>query len=129
MADLHAFWSQLGPLDLILLALCGLLVGVGWLLLRPTLSVRERETFVRLDTRLEDQARRLDGVDQRLDDVIARQVETAGDLRGEFIERFERLHHGVAENLADGRTQSTRSLVELREELRAHLADHRTRFE
>ncbi|MGQ0657339.1 MAG: DNA recombination protein RmuC [Chromatiales bacterium] len=96
MTDLQALLARLGQPDFILLALGALLVAVAWLLLRPALSAREREQLWRLDTRLADQAQRLDGLDRRLNDLV---------------------------------TQATRALIELREDLRAHLADHRTRFE
>jgi DNA recombination protein RmuC len=129
MQDLQTFIARLQTLDYILLVLCLLLLAVLWLLFRPRLSAGEREQLIRLDTRIDDQLRRLQGLDSRLDDVIAEQLRGTGELKSDVVERFERLRHNVAETLADGRTHSTRTLMDLREELRTHLGEHRTRFE
>lgn len=129
MADLQALLAQFDQSDIILLVLGLLLVALVWLLLRPTLSARDRERLLRLDTRLEDQTQRLEGIDRRVHELGTHQAESAGNLRSDMVERFEQLRQGVNTNLAEGRTQGTRSHIELREELRTHLAEHRTRFE
>ncbi|MFO1435439.1 MAG: hypothetical protein U1F34_03390, partial [Gammaproteobacteria bacterium] len=129
MQPLHAYLASLQTQDYILLVLCLLLLAVLWLLWRPRLSAAEREQLIRLDTRLEDQSRRMETLDTRFDDLITEQLRGTGELKSDVIERFERLRNNVAESLADGRTQSVRSLMDLREELRTHLSEHRTRFE
>ncbi|MCG3202759.1 MAG: hypothetical protein NFCOHLIN_02644 [Gammaproteobacteria bacterium] len=129
MQEVDRYFAALGSQDYILIVLGLILLALLWLLLRPRLSARDRDRLIRLDTRIEDQLRRMDGVEQRLDEVMTEQIRAGGDLRGDVVERLERLRHGVAETLADGRNQSTRSLMDLREELRSHLAEHRTRFE
>lgn len=129
MQEVNRYFAALGAQDYILIVLGLVLLALLWLLLRPRLSPRDRELLIRLDTRIEDQLRRMDGVEQRFDEVMSEQIRAGGELRGDVVERLERLRHGVAETLAEGRNQSTRSLMDLREELRNHLSEHRTRFE
>ena len=87
------------------IALLAILVLLIWLLIRQK-SAGQGET-TRLDVRLEEQTRRLAQLEDRLGDLKLSQQDAAAQLRERLITSF----------------------AELREELRAILSDHNTRFE
>ncbi len=118
------------PPEIILLALMlVLLLAVLWLVFRPGMARQDRELLLRLDARLDEHGRRMETLSGRLAETQDRLTAASTDLRSQLIERFEQLRHTVSENLADGRAQTVRALADLREELRGHLAEHRTQFE
>ncbi len=88
--------------DLVQLAIVVLLL---WLFIRQRSSGHNDTT--RLDIRLEEQTRRLAQLEDRLGDLKLSQQDAAAQLRERLITSF----------------------AELREELRAILANHNTRFE
>lgn len=88
---------------LILLAASGLLIAA--MAVAVILSARLRERLLRLDLRLEEQARRFDTVDRHFAEAQARQAAAGGELRGELIERFEKLRQSLIEGLSDHRTR------------------------
>ncbi|OGT34696.1 MAG: hypothetical protein A2W28_03680 [Gammaproteobacteria bacterium RBG_16_51_14] len=90
--------------DFILLVL--LLLSV-WTVLQIPKIIRDHDAFTRFETRLEDYAKRVDVLEQRIADLKQVQTEAASHLR-------ERL---------------TGAFAELREELRTLLSDHSRRFE
>jgi DNA recombination protein RmuC len=68
-------------------------------------------------------------LERRLGELQTVFVESAANLRASLVDRFEVLQKEVAAQLADGRTQGTRSMAELREQVQQGLSDHRTSFE
>lgn len=140
-------------LGALLLAVLFLLL---WRVLRePSQSGRVGESLIRLEARLEDLARTEESrarvladelreldrslrehhanvkqdLERRLGDVQSQQAVATGDLRTYLGERFEALRKEVANQLADGRTQTVRSLGDLREQLQTALVQHQSRFE
>ena len=84
-----------------------LVLALGlWIAFRLTARGTDTQS-TRLDARLEEQHRRIDGIDQRLSDLKLEQAEAAAQLRERLVGSF----------------------AELREELRTILAEHNRSFE
>jgi DNA recombination protein RmuC len=90
--------------DIVLLALLVLLV---WLLIRSFTKSTDTTATTRLETRLEEQTRRLALLEDRLGDLKLSQQDSAAQLRERMVTAF----------------------AELREELRSILSEHNTLFE
>lgn len=68
-------------------------------------------------------------IDQRLNQLQGLFAQDAQHLREQVGERLERFTQTVGDNLADSRTRQVQTLAELREQLAAVMAEHRTRVE
>ena len=68
-------------------------------------------------------------IDQRLNQLQGLFTQDAQHLREQVGERLERFTQTVGDNLADSRTRQVQTLAELREQLAAVMAEHRTRVE
>jgi len=99
MTLLHPLLSEFA-----LLALLALMV---WLLIRSFTRSSDPTTTTRLETRLEEQTRRLALLEDRLGDLKLSQQDASAQLRERMVTAF----------------------AELREELRSILSDHNTSFE
>lgn len=77
----------------------------------------------------EGQARWQQDLERRLGELHAEQIRAAAELKSSLVERFELLQKSIAEQLADGRTVTVRSLGELRGQLVEALGEHRAGFE
>ena len=132
------------------------LLIVVWRVSRgPSQSGRLGESLIRLEARLDDQARMEESraraladelreldrslrehhasakqdLERRFGDIKAQQAVATGDLRTQLVERFDALQKEAANQLADGRTQTVRSLSDLREQLQTALGQHQSNFE
>ncbi len=68
-------------------------------------------------------------IDQRLNQLQGLFAQDAQHLRDQVGQRLERFTQTVGDNLADSRTRQVQTLAELREQLAAVMAEHRTRVE
>lgn len=84
-----------------------LLLVVLWVLVRLTAGSRNRDDFTRLEIRLEEYAKQVSGLHERLNDLKMEQQSNTSQLRERLVASFS----------------------ELREELRQILSEHNTRFE
>jgi len=78
-----------------------LLLVVVWLAVRPLLGGRNRDSLLRLDTRLDELGRRITAVEQRFGELKDQQSEAAGNLRQDLlkqqVENLNTLKSGVSD--------------------------------
>lgn len=78
-----------------------LLLVVVWLAVRPLLGGRNRDSLLRLDTRLDELGRRITAVEQRFGELKDQQTEAAGNLRQDLlkqqVENLNTLKSGVSD--------------------------------
>lgn len=78
-----------------------LLLVVVWLAVRPLLGGRNRDSLLRLDTRLDELGRRITAVEQRFGELKDQQTEAAGNLRQDLlkqqVENLNTLKSGVTD--------------------------------
>lgn len=87
--------------------LIAILILVAWIALRTEFQKKNSGQLTRLDTRLEEHSKKVDLLDQRLNDLRQDQTETISNLREKLVGSFS----------------------ELREQLRAILSENNTQFE
>jgi DNA recombination protein RmuC len=87
--------------------LIALLILVAWIALRIELQKKNNEQLTRLDTRLEEHSKKVDQLDQRLNDLKQDQTEAISNLREKLVGSFS----------------------ELREQLRTILSENNSNFE
>ena len=90
--------------DIILVVLLLLLV---WIVIRTSAQARDRENIIRLETKIDEYARRIGSLDEKINDLKLEQQVAISQLRERLVASFS----------------------ELREELRQILAEHNTKFE
>jgi DNA recombination protein RmuC len=90
--------------DIILIVL---LLLVVWIVIRTSAQARDKENIIRLETKLDEYAKRISSLDEKLNDLKLEQQDALSQLRERLVTSFS----------------------ELREELRQILADHNTKFE
>ncbi|MDZ7735608.1 MAG: DNA recombination protein RmuC [Gammaproteobacteria bacterium] len=78
-----------------------LLLVVVWLAVQPLLGGRNRDSLLRLDTRLDELGRRITAVEQRFGELKDQQNEAAGNLRQDLlkqqVENLNTLKSGVSD--------------------------------
>jgi DNA recombination protein RmuC len=90
--------------DIILIVL---LLLVVWIVIRTSAQAKDKENIIRLETKLDEYARRISSLDEKFNDLKLEQQDAISQLRERLVASFS----------------------ELREELRQILADHNTKFE
>ncbi len=116
-----------------------LLVAVLWLLWRRSGQQVESEALLRLDARLEEQARRQGALDERIATLRLDQQEAAGRLREELIRAFGELREALQVLLAEQgnrsekrQTQAVQQLSELLQngmtQLQKQVGEHLGRY-
>jgi DNA recombination protein RmuC len=89
-----------------------LLLAALWLLWRRSGQQRETEALLRLDARLEEQARRQGALDERIGALRLDQQEAAGRLREELIRAFGELREALQVLLAEQGSRSEQRQVQ-----------------
>lgn len=87
--------------------LIAILILIAWIVVRIELQSKNNDQLTRLDIRLEEHLRKIDQLDQRLNDIKQDQTETISKLREKLVGSFS----------------------ELREELRTILTENNSHFE
>ena len=116
-----------------------LLLAVLWLLWRRGAQQGESEALLRLDARLEEQARRQGALDERIGALRLDQQEAAGRLREELIRAFGELREALQVLLAEQgsrsekrQTQAVQQLSELLQngmtQLQKQVGEHLGRY-
>ncbi len=114
------------PVDAVLLIL---LLAVFWLLARSFQGSELRDLMMRLDTRLEDQDKRLDRLEQQLGMALQQQHRDSADLRETLLEKFTQMQQIISDNLSNNRAQTLLAVSEMQQDLNKALGDHRATFE
>ncbi len=114
------------PVDVVLLVL---LLAVFWLVLRSFQGNDNRDLMTRLDTRLEDQDKRLDKLEQHLGMTLRQQHHDSAELRETLLEKFTQMQQIISDNLSNNRAQTLLAVSEMQQDLNQALGEHRASFE
>ena len=90
--------------DIVLIVL---LLLVIWIAIRTSAQSKDKENIIRLETKLDEYAKRISSLDEKLNELKLEQLDAIAQLRERLVGSFS----------------------ELREELRQILAEHNTKFE